>query len=469
MRAGSVRIADVIEEGHRLTGGFHISEDEQAVATLRRAYGRVNRIGTLVHGNGVFSGPIFKGIFSDNPAVGEPYVSARDLVNARVFPTNFLSRKHGRLLEVLRIHEGMILVTCSGMNLGKAIWVRRDLDGLIASGDLIRIRPDATKVHPGYLFAFLVSRYGHALIRKQIYGGHIKHVDPAHIANLPLPRFGETLERKAHLLVEEAAALRVRANHLLDEAIRATLAAWSVDDLPVTVLNGPDVATPHASLLGETLRFDAFFYGGGGATSDQVLQEIEHRMPVQTLGELSEEVFETTRFGRNTVDDPAFGVPFLSISDLVRFDPRTDALVSKKQVQAVRADVRSGWLILPRVGQLQGVFGTVCYIPRHLDGVGVSDNNIRIVPKSEVDGAYLWAALSTKLLYRQIIRRACGTSIPYLDAKRVRQIPVPWPSAAAVRERIAEQVIEAMECRSAACEAEDKARAIVERAIEDAV
>jgi type I restriction enzyme S subunit len=268
--------------------------------------------------------------------------------------------------------------------------------------------------------------------------------------------------------VEEAASKRAHSSRLLSEAIKAALDAWSVSDLSLVPIDGPDVVTPQASRLSATLRFDAFFYGRGGALSDRVLEGIGTRLPVRALGEISEEVFETTRFGRKTVDDPAFGVPFLSISDLVRFDPRTDALVSRRQVEAVRADVRSGWLILPRVGQLQGVFGTVCYIPRHLDGVGVSDNNIRIVPKSEVDGAYLWAALSTKLLYQQIVRRACGTSIPYLDAKRVRQIPVPWPSNAVVRERIAERVIEAMECRSAASEAEDEARALVERAIEEA-
>jgi len=167
------------------------------------------------------------------------------------------------------------------------------------------------------------------------------------------------------------------------------------------------------------------------------------------------------------VDDATYGVPFLSFSDLVRFDPKTNSLISKKQATKVRARVGSGWLILPRVGQLQGVFGTVCYIPAHLDGIGVSDNNIRIVPDDEASGAYLWAALSTKLSYQQIVRRACGTSIPYLDAKRVRQIPVPWPDERK-RSAIAELVVAAMRARSEASTLEDRSRQRLESAIEEA-
>lgn len=164
MRWGAVSIQDVIAEDFRLTGGFHITEDRLAIATLRRWTGRTSLVSELVHQRGVFRGPIFSRMFVDDPALGEPYVSARDIVNADVSPAGYLSRRHGSLLEELRLREGMILVTCSGMNLGKAIWTRRDLEGLVASHDLIRIEPNPRAAPPGYLHAFLASRYGHALI-----------------------------------------------------------------------------------------------------------------------------------------------------------------------------------------------------------------------------------------------------------------------------------------------------------------
>jgi hypothetical protein len=109
----------------------------------------------------------------------------------------------------------------------------------------------------------------------------------------------------------------------------------------------------------------------------------------------------------------------------------------------------------------------VCFIPRHLDGIAVSDNNIRIVPKDEDEGAYLWAALSSSLCYEQIVRRACGTSIPSLDAKRVADVPVPWPPPAE-RKHIGKFVKLAMELRSEASACESDAIRTVEQAIEEA-
>lgn len=458
-------------DGRRFDCGPYMSGALEAKVRLEQLAGRKDRLADLTrgHNGGIYNGPHFSRNFVAGPDQGVPFLGSAAMLQADLSGLPYLRKVDAESpkLSYLKIESGMTLISCSG-TIGRMVYARPDMRGMLTSQHIMKVVPDVTKIPSGYLYAFLSSKFGVSLVTSGTYGAIIQHIEPQHIADLPVPRLGDAVEGKVHELVEEAASQRAHSSRLLGDAIRAALDAWGVRDLSLAAIDGPDMMTPQASRLGSTLRFDAFFYGRGGALSDRVLEEIGARMPVRTLGELSEEVFETTRFGRKTVDDPAFGVPFLSISDLVRFDHRTDTLVSKKQVAAVRADVRSGWLILPRVGQLQGVFGTGCYIPRHLDGVGVSDNNIRIVPKSETDGAYLWAALSTKLLYQQIIRRACGTSIPYLDAKRVRQIPIPWPSTAGARQRVAERVIEAMECRSAASEAEDEARAVVERTIEEA-
>ena len=81
MRAGVVGIQDIIQEDFRLTGGFHVCEDERAIASLRRLSCPMSLVRELVKGRGVFRGPIYKGIFVDDATQGEPYVSARDIVN----------------------------------------------------------------------------------------------------------------------------------------------------------------------------------------------------------------------------------------------------------------------------------------------------------------------------------------------------------------------------------------------------
>ena len=60
-----------------------------------------------------------------------------------------LSKRLGHILDELTLREGMILVTCSGMNLGLRLFgLAGGMDGLVASHDLIRIEVDAAKIPP---------------------------------------------------------------------------------------------------------------------------------------------------------------------------------------------------------------------------------------------------------------------------------------------------------------------------------
>src|SRR5206468_1552869 len=105
------------------------------------------------------------------------------------------------LLDMLELHERYTLVTCSGMSLGKALLVRGDMQGLIASHDLIRIEA-ANGLPSGYLYAFLAGRYGRTALRTQTYGGSIKHIEPQHLFDLGIPRLSNALETTVHQLVD---------------------------------------------------------------------------------------------------------------------------------------------------------------------------------------------------------------------------------------------------------------------------
>lgn len=471
MKVKAIPSAWIRLDGRRLDCGPYMSGALEAKIRLEEKSCQKDRLGQLTagHAGGIYNGPQFSRNFVDSPEHGVPFLSTSSMLRADLSNLPLLRKKdaYSTKLAYLKVRPGMTLISCSG-TIGRMVYARPDMDGMWSSQDILKVVPNSSKVPSGYLYAFLSSKYGVPLVTSGTYGAIIQHIEPQHIAGLPVPRLSPEVELRSHELVEKAGKLRVDASAALRRAVKATLAAWGVDDLVIDREAHPDIVIHPISQIRSTRRLDAFFYGRGGTGSDRVLANIKQRTAIKALGAVSTEVFETSRFGRRTVDDPAYGVPFLSISDLVKFDPRTAALVSKAQVKLLRADVKAGWLILPRVGQLEGVFGTVCYIPRHLEGVGVSDNNIRIIPRSEDEGAYLWAALSTSLLYFQIVRRACGTSIPYLDARRVREIPVPWPKES-VREEIAAMVIASMEKRSLATEAEDGARALVERDIEEAV
>ncbi len=460
MRTGVVRMQDIVSEGLRLTGGFHVSEGQVALAALRHSKRTKVELKTLVARRGIFRGPIFSRMFVDDPSHGVPYVSARDIVNADVQPAGYLSRKHGRLLDDLRLVEGMILVTCSGMNLGKAIWSRRDFDGLIASHDLIRIEPNADVVPPGYLFAFLASRYGRALIRKQIYGGHIKHIEPEHIAPMPVPRLGDAVEAKIHGLVQRAADLRSEASTLLSDCV---LELERHAKLPA--LGKPTAATPFCtrgvSASNLQARLDGFFHSEFHASTIEALAKTR----TKRVEQLASSIVEPARFKRVAVDDASRGYPFFGTSALFWPEPAPNYFISRGMPNVTDYLIDRKCLLVPRSGQLAGIIGSVVLPHGDIVGGAVSEDAIRVYFDSEADAGFGFVALTSEYGRRQLKARAFGSSIPHLDVKRIGLVLVPDPGPEK-RKALGEEGARVARLRDEACQAEREARALLDQAIE---
>jgi type I restriction enzyme, S subunit len=463
-----VQASWIRELSYRLDARPFISGALEARKTLEALKARKDHLSTLTQGGlrGIYHAGREGRTWVNDPDHGVPFLSSSDILNADLSTLPLMSKRQVASRPQFVIHEGWTLITRSG-TIGRTVYARGEMDGLACSEHVMRVVPDVSKVPPGYLYAFISSKYGIPIVISGTYGSIIQSIEPEHIATLPVPRFGKKLEQQVHELVQCAADLRTESNKLLRAAKQRLCEITGHDDASVLAsYRHPDVQLVASHNVATSRRFDAFFYSSPAQHSDALLSTIATKHEVKHIGEVTKEVFETTRFGRLTVDDPDFGVAFHSISTLVQIDPKVESMISRRQATAVRAMVDAGWLILPRVGQLQGVFGTAIFIPSHLSGIGVSDNNIRIVPRNAEEGAYIWAALSTRLCYLQIIRRACGTSIPYLDASRVRDLPIPWVNKK-FRDEIAATVIEAMEMRSKASRSDASAIAVVEGAIEE--
>lgn len=458
MRTGVVRIQDVMRESHRLTGGFHVSEDEQAVAGLRRTRYSMARTRDLVTGRGVFRGPMFKGHFVDNPALGEPYVSASDVVKAEVTTSTYLSRTHGRLLKELRLRDSMILVTCSGMNLGTAIWARPGFSKYVASGDLIRIEPDPAVVPPGYLFAFLASRYGHAQIRKHIYGGHIKHIDPEHVAGLLIPRLGSSLEQHVHDLVLRASSLRVEATQLL----RAVAARF--DALAEGVIRSQRSGSPRIGIVNaESLqhRLDAQFHDPLVQAVRERLRAMEHK----TIGSWCSQMYLPGIFKRIYIEDAAYGAPYYTGASLFSLNPEPKAILSKKTALFQQVRMEEDTILVQAFGQEGGLTGRAVWVGRHLAGATTTHMLVRLKSEAKEDTAYLFGFLQSGVAFRQIASLPYGGSIPHFDEAGIASVILPLLPSNERRE-IARRVLNAVESRDEAHDAEREARGLVEMAIE---
>ncbi len=195
MRVGEIESSALTRGGLRLTASYFLPRDVAAAQALDRSNYETEPLADLCKPDGIFRGPIFKRIPAQDARFGRPYVKPSQLERLNVGIDKYLSHLHGDLLDELALEHGMILVTCSGKSLGKVIFARADLDGLVASHDLIRVCPDPDRIHPGYLFAYMSSRIGKVVIRRQIYGTSVVHIGPELLFDLPIIRLGDDRER----------------------------------------------------------------------------------------------------------------------------------------------------------------------------------------------------------------------------------------------------------------------------------
>ncbi|WP_419650104.1 hypothetical protein, partial [Thiolapillus sp.] len=64
-------------------------------------------------------------------------------------------------------------------------YARPDMDGVACSEHVMRVVPNESLIKPGYLYAYLSSRFGVPIVVSGTYGAIIQHIEPHHIAELP--------------------------------------------------------------------------------------------------------------------------------------------------------------------------------------------------------------------------------------------------------------------------------------------
>ena len=155
----------------------------------------------------------------NNPEYGVPFLSSTDILEADFSFLPLMAKSAIVDNPRLRVERDWTLITRSG-TVGRMAYARPDMDGFSCSEHVLRVVPDTDKIAPGYLYAFLSSKYGVPMIANAAYGAIIQHIEPEHIADLPVPRFGRSVEEEIHSRVQSAADLRVRFQASLTAATR---------------------------------------------------------------------------------------------------------------------------------------------------------------------------------------------------------------------------------------------------------
>lgn len=457
-----VRSSWLEEGGRRLDCNPYMSGALEARDTLRQLKVRKDVLHTLTsgHAGGIYNGPMFKRNYVESPEYGVPFISSGSMLLADLSNLPLLRRKDAESsrLSYLRLRPGITMISCSG-TIGRMTYVRPDMDGVWSSQDVMKVVPDPTCIPPGYLYAFLSSRYGVPLVVSGTYGAIIQHIEPEHIADLPVPRFDAAVENAIAAKVDAAARARAQAVELLLEAADRLHSKLDIKPpTPVHLLPRPDVTAVRCGAFRD--RGDAYYYGVRNAETRAALDGAAKNRP---LGEVAE-VFVPGIFKRLYASDPQFGSPYITGGDVFELAPTSEKYLMRRVAAEYRLILKKGMIVVQEAGQLGGLIGRSVMVGSYLDGFSCSNNMIRIVPEDDVDGGYLFALLSSEHGVRLLSREAAGSSIPHTDEQRVRRINIPWPSRS-TREEIGAPAVRARDLRDQGSVWEQEAREMLEARI----
>lgn len=462
MKVRTIRADWLERNGRRLDCNPYMTGAIEARAALQALRARKEPLHSLTrgHNGGIYNGPQFRRNFVQSPEYGVPFLTGGNVLDADLSTLPLLRKRDAEStkLAYLRLASGMTLISCSG-TIGRMAFVRPNMDGVWSSQDVLKVVPDDSKIPPGYLYAYLSSKFGVPLIVGGTYGAIIQHIEPEHIANLPVPRVGKAIEQRVNDLVTKAAANRSAAAELRQQSLSLFCETLRLPDMTRA---GTPLSFVTFSVGADKLgRLDAAFHSPMGGRAAAAL---ERAKPTEALGTVAQ-VFQTNIFKRPYVDDSMYGYPYFSGVELFTYDPAPRGYLRKKALGIDEYLVKKDWLLMQDAGQLGGLIGRVVRVAKNQELSVVSNHLIRIVPRTKSDAAYLFTVFRSSLGYRAIVRHAFGSSIPQLESAHLAQVKIPWPDES-VRQQIAKGVLRSWDLEDQAIILDREAILMVESEIQ---
>lgn len=461
MRVKSIPSKWLVESGARLDCSPYMAGGLEAKLIVGSSKFKKQPLRSLTSGykGGIYNGPIFRRNYATSKEYGVPFLTSRTMLRADLSGVDLINKidAKSKKLSFLKLKTGTSLISCSG-SVGNMAYVRPEMAGMWSCQDMLKVEPDESKIPPGYLYAFLSSKFGIPQIISGTYGAIIQHIEPEHIADLPIPRIGEKKEREIHALVQEAAELRSQA------AAGRTKVRQSIEEfLQWNNSTSTDLRTRTLSSSFVTARrLDSHFHS---IKSEYARVALGRFSGGQCLNDLADNIFEPNRSARNKVTDPAFGVPFISSSQIFKVDQTADFSIANNTPFLSSFIITKTDVLIPRSGSLGGVIGRACLpFPKNYGAAG-SDHLIR-VRCSDVDTAFeIFALLSTVPGYYSVLSTAFGSAIPSLDCELLGQLQIS-KIPKVLREKVVKNISLSIEQYQRAFDLEIEAQELIQQAIE---
>ena len=356
-------------------------------------------------------------------------------------------------------------MTCSG-TIGKVSYVSDTLDNMIFSHDLLRINCKRSS-DAGFVYAYLKSKVGNRILLTNSYGAVITHIEPEHLATIPIPDASDTLKLKIGNLVIRSYALRDESNNLIDEATKLLIDELhfpAIDDFSVNYFKkDASVDTFNVKLSDMGYRLDASYHV---PLVDAIVDHLsKYAAEVTSVGDrrISNAIILPGRFKRVYADE-VHGYVLFGGKQIHTLDPSGDKYLSKSKHDARISKellIDENTTLITR----SGTVGKVALVPKHWSNWIASEHIIRVIPASQNIAGYNYIFLRSDYGRVLIQRYTYGAVVDEIDDSHVRNIPIPLLKNHDIQKRINALALEANQKRYEAYKLEQKALEIMDKEI----
>ena len=465
MRVRSVPSLWLEQKGRRLDCGPYLSGAIEAKVLLEKLPVRKAPLHEVTQGGmaGIFNGPRFSRTYVDDPGYGIPFLGSTDILAADLSWLPLISKKQVVTLPELIIEEGWTLITCSG-TIGRMAYARPEMVGMAGSQHFMRVVPDPDKILPGYLYAYLSSRFGMPLVVGGTYGAIIQHIEPHHIADLPVPLFGDEIAATVHRKIDEAARLRDEYQSQVREATRLFFSAVGLKDITsaewhqqgVDLGFAPNMSSP-TSL--RALNFNPRF--------KRLCDKIKAG-PWKPLGEICQPG-TLQRGGRYKRIDAEAEFGYQLIGQRQLFWQKPEGRSVAKFAIGPEAFVEAGTTLVAAQGTL-GESELYCrseFIWGPAVSLAYSEHMLRVVTNKVVmPGGCLFAFMRSEMAFRMLRSISMGSKLQDHHYTFLPNLLVPYPNQIAQQE-IHELIVDAYDKKHRSNALEAEATRLVEQAIDN--
>lgn len=452
-------------EGRRLDCGPYMSGAIEARQLLKKLDTiPLNQL-TSGHNGGIFNGPRFPRVYVDDPEHGVPFLGSTDILDADLSYLSLLSKKQVGSKPELIIDEGWTLITCSG-TIGRMAYARSDMRGMAGSQHFMRVVPDKDIIQPGYLYAYLSSRSGVPLVISGTYGAIIQHIEPRHIADLPVPRLGD-VEERAHELVQQAADIRTEATIQLKAATEKFLDSAGLVDIPSHEWIDKSGRLGFATSISKNLLRAVNYIPLNTELAERVKKNSPSWKP---LGNITEPGTLRSGLRFKRIDaEPEYGVELIGQREIFNLVPRGRWIAKAYLPNDKLIFVPEGTVLVAAQGGLKETdsFSRSQFVVGKRLQYAYSQHFLRVIAiEEEIPRGALFAYLRSNVAFRLLRSCAIGSMQQDFHPALIREFPVPI-IANSDASTIDDMVREAYGKYDQAIDCEDEARTLVERAIEE--